>query len=269
MNKKTEERIAEYIEYLKHEHMLSVSVHLSEKYVYVLFGAPKLWTYNIHVNPYCFHVKSNSENRRRCLKCQYMTLKKCGANESFTGACHAGVGEYVHRICANGETAGFISISGYRSSLKPFGTDGCYDENMKAEEIPKKLLDTLIFPLSLMIERLISETVCGREDVYSRILGYLNEHHTDICVEMLAEKFYFSKSYISHMFKKKSGCTLNHYCNLLKIKDAKALLEGTDMSVTDIAFSVGFGNFSYFISTFKKITGVTPLVWRKKEREHK
>ena len=84
----------------------------------------------------------------------------------------------------------------------------------------------------------------------------------DVSVHELAERFCFSRSYISHMFKKRSGYGLKQYCNLLKIKDAKALLEGTEMSVSEVAFSVGFNNFSYFINTFKKVTGKTPLEWR-------
>ena len=141
---------------------------------------------------------------------------------------------------------------------------------MKDEEIPVKLLDTLISPLAMMIERLIAEIGSNTaNDTYSRILGYLNEHHAEVSADELAEKFYVSKSYISHMFKKRSGYTLNYYCNMLKVKDAKELLKGTDMSVTEVAFAVGFNNFSYFINTFKKITGVTPLAWRKKYRNEK
>ncbi|MBD9009717.1 MAG: helix-turn-helix domain-containing protein [Clostridiales bacterium] len=56
------------------------------------------------------------------------------------------------------------------------------------------------------------------------------------------------------------------YCNMLKIKDAKALLKESNISVTEVAYSVGFNNFSYFITTFKSLTGMTPLVWRKKNQ---
>ena len=265
---KTEEKITEYIEYLKKEHKLAVSVHLQDSCISVFITAQKLWRYNIHVNPYRAYVKSSA--RQRCIKCQQLALKKCQKQESYIGVCHAGVGEYVHAVFDGSRAVGFISVSGYRDKKIPFGKDKRYDENMKDEEIPVKLLDTLISPLAMMIERLIAEIGSNTaNDTYSRILGYLNEHHAEVSADELAEKFYVSKSYISHMFKKRSGYTLNYYCNMLKVKDAKELLKGTDMSVTEVAFAVGFNNFSYFINTFKKITGVTPLAWRKKYRNEK
>lgn len=263
---KTEEKIALYIEYLKKEHNLAISVHLADKYMYVFFYARKLRNYNIHVNPYCFYVKSDPVKHQKCLKCQKMVLSKCKTSEKYTGICYAGVSEYIHGIFIDDIAAGFISISGYRDQKIPVGIDKYYDTGMKNEEIPVGILDTLIPPLCIMIEKLIGEIGCdsSEDDVYSQMLAYLEEHHTDVSVSELARRFCYSKSYVSHMFKKRSGYTLKHYCNLLKIKDAKALLEETRMSVSEIAFSVGFNNFSYFINTFKSITGLTPLAWRKR-----
>ena len=70
------------------------------------------------------------------------------------------------------------------------------------------------------------------------------------------------------MFRQKNGQTLKSYCNSLKIRDAKALLRETDMSVTEIAYAAGFCDCRYFINTFRKITGTTPLKWRRKEAQN-
>lgn len=99
------------------------------------------------------------------------------------------------------------------------------------------------------------------------MLDFLRERHSDVSVDEIAKKFNFSKSYISHMFKKKSGRTLKEYCNILKINDAKVLLESSDMSVTEAAQMSGFNNFSYFIKVFKAMTGMTPLKWRAQCRD--
>ena len=69
------------------------------------------------------------------------------------------------------------------------------------------------------------------------------------------------------MFKKESGLTLKAYCNNLKIEDAARLLYQTKISITEIAFMVGFNNFSYFINIFKKIMGMTPLEYRNSMRK--
>lgn len=271
MNEKNTEsmskKIASYIDYLSDTHGLDISFHISDSYSYVLYVnvSGNLVKYNSHKNPYCFHIKSNELNHRKCLKCQWMAIKKCRDVECYTGICHAGVGEYIRRIFIDGETVGFVSVSGYRSDKKNIGEDIWYDANIINQEIPIGLLDTVIPPLCIMLENFIAKTPKNDEsdDVYLQILSYLNEHHSSVTLDELCAKFNYSKSYISHMFRKKSGYTLKHYCNLLKIKDSKLLLENTAMSITDIAFSVGFNDFSYFINTFKNITGETPLSWRK------
>ena len=270
MNICTEDKIVTYIEYLKSEHHLFVSIHFSEKYTYLFSAGPKLFDYNIHTNPYCFKMKSKKENHDKCLKCQSKTLKKCSVYESFIGKCYADVYEYIHRIYVFDEVAGFISISGYRDEKIPFGKDKDYDENMKPGNIPVSLFHTLIAPLAIMIEKMLIET--EREDksndIYFRVLHDLNEHHTVISLTELAQKFCVSKSYISHMFKKRNGHTIKEYGNILKIKDAKILLETSKLSVTEIGLSVGFNNFSYFIHVFKQYTGLTPLRWRKERTSH-
>lgn len=258
-------KTASYIEYLKNEHSLDISVHLKDDYSYMIFDGEELIKYNTHTNPYCFYVKSDSLKHRKCLKCQAMATSKCRDNERYIGVCHAGVREYVYRISLKGEAVGFVSVSGYRDKSTEEYVNNWYDDNLRKEDIPISLLDSVIPPLCIMIENLISCTPGNNDDddVYLRILSYLSEHHSDTSVDVLSTKFNYSKSYISHMFRKKSGYTLKSYCNLLKIQDAKLLLEETRMSVTEVALSVGFNNFSYFINVFKNMTGTTPLAWRK------
>lgn len=45
-----------------------------------------------------------------------------------------------------------------------------------------------------------------------------------------------------------------------------SVLEQSDMYVTSIALSVGFSNFPYFSTQFKKFSGLTPVEYRKKYR---
>lgn len=191
-------------------------------------------------------------------------MKKCAVERAYTGVCHAGVGEFVHGFFCDGIPVGFVSVSGYKSDKKPYCNDAFYIENMKDEKIPTDLLKMVIPPLCMMLERLIGFKECENtnNDIYYDVLDFLRERHSGVSVDEIAKEFNFSKSYISHMFKKKSGRTLKEYCNILKINDAKVLLESSNISVTEIAQMSGFNNFSYFINVFKNMTGVTPLKWR-------
>jgi len=54
---------------------------------------------------------------------------------------------------------------------------------------------------------------------------------------------------------------LNEY----RIEEAKKLLLGSDEAISNIATEVGFDNFTYFSTLFKKYTGSTPSQFRKTE----
>ena len=51
-----------------------------------------------------------------------------------------------------------------------------------------------------------------------------------------------------------------------KMARAKHLLTTTELSVTDVAEQTGFADYNNFIQRFKKVTGHTPLQYRKKEK---
>lgn len=265
------QKIIAYLEYLEDTYNLNISIHLANKYFFVrydssLLGFAKYWG---HVNAYCLYIKNVLRQQRKCWLCQRWAIKKCKNLESYEGSCHAGVHEYIRRFKYGGEVAGFISVSGYRDKNIAYGEDKWYDENMNADPLPFDLLEIIIPPLCAMMSGLMNtiKEVHRADSVYSQILAYINDNHTNVTLDLLSKRFNYSKSYISHMFKSESGYTLKEYCNLLKIEDAKILLEESNISVTDIALSVGYNNFSYFINAFKKLTGETPLAWRKQRRK--
>ena len=51
-----------------------------------------------------------------------------------------------------------------------------------------------------------------------------------------------------------------------KVEQAKLALEQTDQSVTDIAYNLGWSSGNYFCTVFKKLTGMSPLQYRKQNR---
>ena len=72
-----------------------------------------------------------------------------------------------------------------------------------------------------------------------------------------------SPSYFYKMFQAYTGLTPKVYLDNFKFSEASRLLANTDMSVTEIAFILGFNSTQYFATTFRRLKGQTPTHFRK------
>ena len=85
------------------------------------------------------------------------------------------------------------------------------------------------------------------------------EYGQNFELERLAEKVGMNASYISRLFKYKTGQTITDYLIGVRIARAKELLTGRpDLKNYEIAEMVGYSDPVYFNKLFKKICGVTP-----------
>ena len=94
------------------------------------------------------------------------------------------------------------------------------------------------------------------------ILNYIQSNYLDVSLEDLSEKFYLSKPYLSKYIKEKSGMTFGETVKRVRMKKARALLKGTNMTVESIALSVGYQNVEHFNRLFKKAYKMTPVQYR-------
>lgn len=96
------------------------------------------------------------------------------------------------------------------------------------------------------------------------IMAYIQEHYTeDITIKKISEAVSFSPSECCRIFKRVTRDTIFSYLKFYRITKSTELLKHTEMSISDIAYECGFSSTSYYIDTFKKHTGMTPLKFRK------
>lgn len=102
-----------------------------------------------------------------------------------------------------------------------------------------------------------------------QVEAYIAEHMRsyDFSIASLAEHFGTSVSNMSHYFKTQTGVGYKQYVDYLRIEYAKVLLSDSNQTINDIATECGYVNPSSFIRTYKKITGLTPGMYRK-ETQH-
>ena len=82
----------------------------------------------------------------------------------------------------------------------------------------------------------------------------------------IAKVVHMSPSHCSRMFSKFAGVSISDFVAQCRMDKARESLEKTYMSVTDIAESLGFSSSTYFANWFKRVTGLSPLQYRKKNK---
>lgn len=88
---------------------------------------------------------------------------------------------------------------------------------------------------------------------------YIYYHlHSPISINELADTVALSPNYLSTLFKKEKGVTIQQYIRLRRIDAAKNMLLYSKYSVTETAEFLAFNSASHFIRIFKNETGMTP-----------
>ncbi len=102
------------------------------------------------------------------------------------------------------------------------------------------------------------------ETVVEKIKRYIEENcGKELSRETVGQYAYLSPGYVAKLFKQETGCSLRDYVNQCRIERAKRLLAEGKKNVSEVAVSVGFDNFSYFSTLFKKHTGASPSEYMK------
>ncbi len=79
----------------------------------------------------------------------------------------------------------------------------------------------------------------------------------------LADAAGLSRMHFAAQFRAATGCRPHDYILQYRIEQAKQMLTGTDMTLVDVALSVGFQTQSHFSTVFKRLTGSTPARWQR------
>lgn len=161
---------------------------------------------------------------------------------------------YEEHSQSKGSSSKAVAYVGIISKGKTFWGVGIDPDIIKAS------IEALIVAVN-KLEELGNSKSC-QDARMVEIMNYIQANYIDITLEDLAEKFYLSKPYISKYIKEKSGITFGEMVKKIRMKKAKSLLKGSNMTVENIALSVGYQNVEHFNRLFKKAYNMTPIQFR-------
>lgn len=101
-------------------------------------------------------------------------------------------------------------------------------------------------------------------DTIAEVINHMKIHIQEpMSLNTLASHVNISPSYLSHQFRKETGCPPMEYLAHLKINLAKTILRSTKRTISDIAASLGYSSTASFINAFTSRVGISPGQFRR------
>jgi AraC-like DNA-binding protein len=98
-------------------------------------------------------------------------------------------------------------------------------------------------------------------------IRYIDDNFKNIrSVTEVSARVGLSHGYFRSLFKQCRGRKLTDYLQKKRVEKACELLAATNLSISEIAFEVGFNDIPYFTKLFKQELDVTPTQYRQKSR---
>lgn len=134
------------------------------------------------------------------------------------------------------------------------------------ETLPATILKAIH---QLSTEKNYSETFTSNhsDDILEKLQKYISLHYTEpLTLTKISKHVHANGSYLSRLYKEKTGQNLFYAINKMKLEKAKEyILQG--LKIYEAAHLAGFDDVSYFSRIFKKFEGCTPTEYEKKIHE--
>ena len=86
--------------------------------------------------------------------------------------------------------------------------------------------------------------------------------------DYISKKLRISYTYLSKLFSKREGITLEHFIIAHKIERTKRLLVYNEFTLSEIAWKLHYSSTAHLSAQFKKVTGLTPSVFKKLQHKN-
>jgi YesN/AraC family two-component response regulator len=104
---------------------------------------------------------------------------------------------------------------------------------------------------------------CSEVFVMECIVAFIEENYMQrLSRDTLAERACMDRYKFSRLFKERFGKNIKSYLNDVRTKRAAELLNNHDLSISEVAYSVGYGTVPHFYRVFREVFGISPREYR-------
>lgn len=227
---------------------------------------------------YCYRVQTSEVGRRCCRASDEILLKRCrDSRKTEVSCCWAGLINVATPIFCADEIVGYIIFGQIRgdlefevlqSMLEGLGLDSTLMRRLYGNAVfcDSEKIECLCSIAGMLIHHILFQNMLRPDwdQGLQTVLSYIAEHLSEpLSVQEISKATGCSKSVLYKKFHQALGCTVSEYINNQRVEQAKTLMKTTDLSMEVISQEVGFTSVSYFSRTFKRLTGSSPLQFKK------
>ncbi len=175
--------------------------------------------------------------------------------------------DFAQRVATSKNPPILIFFSGYRDfeyarQAFVYGVRFYLVKPLKYEEIVQTFT-TLKRELDLKLYNTPFESDSLNESTFiHKINNYVHKHYQTASLKEASEKLYLNSSYISQLYKQKTGKNFSDYVMEIRMESAKKLLKDPSMKIYAIGAHVGYTNAKNFTRSFRLYYGITPKEYR-------
>lgn len=242
----------------------------------------ELTAYPEHIAPCCRIIRTDPAAAAACSRCDAHACEMAASSRNaLTYRCHAGLTESIAPLTLGNIVIGYLlfgHVFSYKSHEEGWKA---IQKNCAAYHIDTAALKAACFACPLIPEdyilsvshimQAVASYLClermaivQRKELPVQIDEYISSHFTEeISVTDLCRHFQIGKTHLYEISDQNYGCGIAEHIRNLRMERAKSLLvEHTEMKISHIAAACGFSDYNYFITLFKRLTGMPPGKYR-------
>jgi AraC family transcriptional regulator, transcriptional activator of pobA len=128
-------------------------------------------------------------------------------------------------------------------------------------------LTLLLISISRQVADIVEDLRLNKEPLLAEVFSFIEERfHERISLKDVAWAVSLSPGHLTTVMRRKTGRTVQEWIAERRLAEARRQLVETNLSVEEVGQMVGYNDPVYFVRSFRRAHGTTPLGWRRAGR---